>query len=85
METVEQAIVLPTPEEFSLEVENRTWSDKEEDSYIHHTAKYQEELGIDIDDIKKFISPSLMDKIRHEAMQSKQLKERHTTSSVLGF
>lgn len=74
-----------TPEEFSLEVENRVWTDKDDDSYIYHAAKYIEELGLDADEGKKLISPSLMDKIKNEAMSSKLLKERNTTSSVFGF
>lgn len=78
-------IPLPTPEEFSLEVENRAWSDKDEDSYIYHTTKYLEELGLDAVDGKKLISPSLYDKIKVEAMNMRLLKERNTTSSVLGF
>lgn len=76
---------LPSPEEFSIEVENRTWSDKDEDSYIYHTTKYIEELGIDPEDGKKLISPSLLDKIKNEAMNMKMLKERNTTSSLKGF
>ena len=72
-------------EEFSLEVENRVWSDKEEDSYIYHTAKYAEELEIDPEDVKRLISQSLLDKITHEAMSNKLLKIRNTTSSLLSF
>lgn len=78
-------ITLPTPEEFSLEVEERVWSDKDEDSYIYHATKYIEELGLDADDGKKLISSALLDKIKNEAMTGRLLKERHTTSSVLGF
>lgn len=81
----EVVITLPTSEEFSLEVENRVWTDKDEDSYIYHTSKYLEELGLDADEGKKLISPSLLDKIRNEALEGKLLKERKTTSSVLGF
>lgn len=82
---MEQVVAIPTPEEFSLEIENRVWTDKDEDSYIFHTAKYIEELGFDAEDGKKFISPSLMDKIKYEAMNKNLLKERNTTSSVMGF
>jgi hypothetical protein len=78
-------VVIPTAEEFSLEVENRVWSDKDEDSYIFHTSAYLEELGLDAQEGKKLISPSLLDKIKVEAMNMKLLKERNTTSSVLGF
>jgi hypothetical protein len=78
-------VSLPTPEEFSLEVENRVWTDKDEDSYIYHTSKYIEELGLDAEDGKKLISSALLDKIKNEALLGKLLKERHTTSSVLGF
>lgn len=81
---VEQ-IVLPTPEEFSLEVEKRAWTDKDEESYIYHTTQYIEELGLEADEGKKLISPSLLDKIKNEAMQMRLLKERNTTSSVIGF
>jgi hypothetical protein len=83
-QTIEQTI-LPTPEEFSLEVEKRAWSDKDEDSYIYHTTQYIEELGLDADEGKRLISPSLLDKIKNEAMQMRLLKERNTTSSVVGF
>lgn len=82
--TTEQP-ALPTAEEFSLEVEQRTWMDKDEDSYIYHTSKYLEELNLDADEGKKLISPSLLDKIKNEAMQGRMLKERNTTSSVMGF
>jgi hypothetical protein len=88
MENVEQQVVeptLPSAEEFSLEVENRAWSDKDEDSYIYHAAKYMEELNLDATEGKKLISPSLHDKIKSEAMNMRLLKERNTTSSVLGF
>jgi len=78
-------VTLPTPEEFSLEVENRVWTDKDDDSYIYHTTKYIEELGLDAEDGKKLISSALLDKIKNEALVGKLLKERHTTSSVLGF
>jgi hypothetical protein len=74
-----------TPEEFSLEVERRVWEDKDEDSYIVHTTRYIEELNMDADEGKKYISPSLMDKIKTEAMAMRLLKERITTSSVIGF
>lgn len=84
-QTVEQAASLPTPEEFSLEVERRTWEDKDEDSYIHHTAQYIEELGLEPEEGKRLISPSLLDKIKGEAMLMRLLKERNTTSSVVGF
>lgn len=83
-QTIEE-VVLPTPEEFSLEIERRTWDDKDEDSYIYHTTQYIEELGLDADEGKRLISPSLLDKIKHEAMQMRLLKERNTTSSVVGF
>lgn len=82
---LEEAIVLPTAEEFSLEVESRVWSDKDEDSYIYHTTQYIEELGLEADEGKKLISPSLLDKIKGEALQMRLLKERNTTSSVIGF
>lgn len=85
MEQDNIVVTLPTPEEFSLEVENRVWSDKDEDSYIFHTTAYLEELGLDAQEGKKLISPSLLDKIKVEAMNMKLLKERNTTSSVLGF
>lgn len=87
MENVEQVVepTLPSPEEFSLEVENRVWSDKDDDSYIYHTAKYMEELNLDATEGKRLISPSLHDKIKNEAMNMRLLKERNTTSSVLGF
>jgi hypothetical protein len=78
-------VTLPTPEEFSLEVENRVWSDKDEDSYIYHTTKYLEELNLEAEDGKKLISAALLDKIKNEAMEGRLLKERITTSSVLGF
>ena len=81
----EQAVTLPSAEEFSLEVENRVWSDKEEISYLYHTSKYIEELGIEPEEGKKLISPSLFDKIKNEAMEERLLKERKTTSEVLGF
>lgn len=74
-----------TSEEFSLEVEERAWTDKDEDSYIFHTSKLLEELGLDADQGKKLISPTLMDKIKHEAIQGSLLKERNTTSSVFSF
>lgn len=74
-----------TPNEFSMEVERRTWTDKDEDSYLYHAAKYIEELNLDSEEGKKLISPSLMDKIRNEALKNRMLKERHTTSSVIGF
>lgn len=74
-----------TPEEFSLEIENRVWTDKDEDSYIYHTAKYLEELGLEANEGKKLISPALMDKIKNEAMASNLLKEKNTTSSVFDF
>jgi hypothetical protein len=74
-----------TPEEFSLEVEERVWTDKDDDSYIVHTAKYIEELGLEANEGKKLISPSLMDKIKNEAMAGNLLKEKNTTSSVFGF
>ena len=85
--TTEQTteVALPTPEEFSQEVETRVWTDKDDDSYIYHTTKYIEELGLDAEDGKKLISPALLDKIKNEALVGKMLKERHTTSSVLGF
>lgn len=85
--TTEQTteVTLPTPEEFSLEVENRVWTDKDDDSYIYHTTAYIEELGLDAEDGKKLISSALLDKIKNEALVGKLLKERHTTSSVLGF
>jgi len=85
MEEIENQVVMPTAEEFSLEVENRVWTDKDEDSYIYHTTKYIEELGIDATEGKRLISPSLLDKIKNEAMNMRLLKERNTTSSVLGF
>lgn len=81
----QQPVALPTPEDFSLEVENRVWSDKDEDSYIYHTTQYIEELGLDADEGKRLISPSLLDKIKSEAMNMRLLKERNTTSSVMGF
>jgi hypothetical protein len=74
-----------TTEEFSLEVENRVWSDKDDDSYIYHTAKYIEELGLDAPEGKKLIGPALMDKIKNEAMAHNLLKEKNTTSSVFDF
>ena len=74
-----------TAEEFSLEVENRAWTDKDDDSYIVHAARYIEELNLDANEGKKLISPSLMDKIKNEALSMNLLKERNTTSSVLGF
>lgn len=74
-----------TSDEFSMEVERRTWEDKDEDSYLFHAAKYIEELNLDAEEGKKLISPSLMDKIRNEALKNRMLKERHTTSSVIGF
>lgn len=74
-----------TPNEFSMEVERRTWEDKDEDSYLYHAAKYIEELSLDADEGKKLISPSLMDKIRNEALHNRMLKERPTTSSLLDF
>lgn len=77
--------VIPSMEEFSIEVESRVWSDKDETSYIYHTTKYIEELGLDVEEGKKLISSSLFDKIKHEAMECRLLKERNTTSSVLGF
>lgn len=76
---------LPSSEDFSLEIENRVWQDKDEDSYIYHTAKYIEELGLDAKEGKRLISPSLLDKITHEATENIMLKERNTTSSVFGF
>ena len=76
---------LPTVEEFSFEIESRVWSDKNDDSYISHTASYMEELNIDAEDGKRLISPSLLDKIKHEALHLKLLKERNTTSSVFHF
>lgn len=88
MESVilEPAVVtLPSAEEFSLEVEKRVWDDKDEDSYIYHTTQYIEELGLEADEGKRLISPSLLDKIKNEAMQMRLLKERNTTSSVIGF
>jgi hypothetical protein len=72
-----------TPEEFSLEVERRAWTDKDEDSYIYHAAKFGEELELEPDQVRRLISQSLLDKIRHEASKNKQLKERNTTSSLL--
>jgi hypothetical protein len=72
-----------TPEEFSLEIERRAWTDKDEDSYIYHTARYAEELEIEPEDVKRLISQSLLDKITHEASKHKLLKERNTTSSLL--
>jgi Phage late-transcription coactivator len=74
-----------TTEDFSFEIERRVWSDKNDDSYISHTSKYLEELDLDAEDGKKLISPSLMDKIKNEALQLKLLKERNTTSSVVQF
>jgi len=74
-----------TSEDFSLEVENRVWSDKDETSYIYHVTKYAEELEIELDDIKRFLSKSLLDKITHEAMTNKLLKTRITTSSLVDF
>lgn len=87
MENVVEAtpVAIPSSEEFSLEVESRAWSDKDEDSYIYHTTQYIEELGLEPEDGKKLISPSLFDKIKNEAMQLRLLKERNTTSSVIGF
>ena len=84
MEAIVEQPTLPTPEEFSLEVESRVWSDKDEDSYIYHTTQYIEEVGLDADEGKRLISPSLLDKIKSEAMNMRLLKERNTTSSVLG-
>lgn len=78
-------VALPSAEEFSLEVEKRTWDDKDEDSYIYHTTQYIEELGLEAEEGRKLISPSLLDKIKNEAMQMRLLKERNTTSSVIGF
>lgn len=83
-QAIEQ-VVLPTPEEFSLEVERRTWADKDEDSYIYHATQYIEELGLEAEEGKRLISPSLLDKIKGEAMKMRLLKERNTTSSVIGF
>lgn len=74
-----------TAEEFSLEVENRVWTDKDDDSYIVHAARYIEELNLDANEGKKLISPSLMDKIKNEALSMNLLKERNTTSTVFGF
>lgn len=74
-----------TPEEFSLEVENRVWTDKDDDSYIIHAARYIEELGLEANEGKKLISPALMDKIKNEAMSCNLLKEKNTTSSVFDF
>lgn len=74
-----------TPDEFSMEVERRTWEDKDEDSYLFHAAKYIEELNLDAEDWKKLISPSLLDKIRNEALRNRMLKDRHTTTSVIDF
>ena len=74
-----------TPNDFSMEVERRTWEDKDEDSYLYHAAAYIEELNLDADEGKKLISPSLLDKIRNEALLNRQLKERVTTSLVTDF
>jgi hypothetical protein len=74
-----------TQEEFSIEVESRAWSDKNDCSYIYHAAKYIDELDLDPEDGKALISPSLLDKIKNEAMSMRLLKERVTTSSVLSF
>ena len=74
-----------TSNEFSMEVERRTWEDKDEDSYIYHTAKYIEELNLDTEEGKKLISPPLMDKIRNEALMNYMLKERPTKSLLSDF
>lgn len=84
-EQTNELLSIPTAEEFSLEIENRVWSDKDDDSYIYHTAKYIEELGLDSEEGKRLIGSALLDKIKNEATLGRLLKDRHTTSSVIGF
>lgn len=71
-----------TPEKFSLEVERRVREEGEAGSYIAATSEYFEELDVDAEDGLKLISPTLLDKIKNEALDKNLLKEKRSTSSI---
>ena len=87
LESTDDEVEVPqiTQEEFSLEVENRVWSDKNEISYLYHITQLAEELEIEPEDVKRLLSHSLLDKLTNEATQNKLLKTRNTTSSLADF
>lgn len=73
-----------TPESFAMEVERRV-SEGLEKSYITATADLIEEMDCEAEEVKHMISPTLVAKIRAEALKAGMLKEKDTSVDLTSF
>ena len=78
----EESLELITPEKFSIEVE-RAVHDGLSESFIACIVEKAEEYDLDIESIKPYLTPSLVEKLKHEATSLNLLKERNTTTSLV--
>ncbi len=72
---------LVTPDRFSIEVE-RAVHEGEAEGYLQCIVEKAEQYDIDIESIKPYLTPTLVEKLRVEAQRLNLLKDKNTTASI---